>query len=234
MGDPKRHRKKYSGPSHPWQAARIEEERNLTTEYGFKNKQEIWRMASFLRNAAAQAKKLVTLKSVQTEKEKELLLKRLKRYGLLPADAALDAILSITLRDVLERRLQTQVYKQHLANSVKQARQFIIHGHITIAGKKVTSPSYFVPLSEETQIGFVAKSTLADTEHPERAAARSHAEKEAKEKLVVKTDEAKEGFRKRSGDRGRDSRRQDGRRPERQGGRPGSRSPASRAPNKSK
>ena len=41
MGNPKRHRKKYSTPAHPWQRARIEEERELSKEYGFKNKKEM-------------------------------------------------------------------------------------------------------------------------------------------------------------------------------------------------
>lgn len=184
MGDPKKHRKKYSTPTHPWEGTRIEEEKALTKEYGFRNKAEIWKMGSFLRKAAAQAKKLVTLTGDQAEKERTLLLERMKRYGLLPADAGLDAILSITLRDVLERRLQTQVYKKKLANSVKQARQFITHGHVTVDGKKITSPSYLVTLKEQDQIAFVEKSSLSDPEHPERAAARNAKEELAKEVVL--------------------------------------------------
>ena len=38
MGDPKRTKKKYSTPLHPWQAERLEEEKGLTREYGFRNK----------------------------------------------------------------------------------------------------------------------------------------------------------------------------------------------------
>ncbi len=33
MGDPKKQRKKYSGPQHPWKRARIEEEKVLVEEY---------------------------------------------------------------------------------------------------------------------------------------------------------------------------------------------------------
>jgi len=176
MGDPKRQRKKYSTPRHPWQSDRIEEERQLTKEYGFKNKKEIWKMASFLRDAADQAKKLVTLTGLQADKERALLLARLRRYGLLTADAGLDRILSITLRDVLERRLQTQVYKKRLANSINQARQFITHKHIVVGDKIVTSPSYLLTVDEESQIGFRGKSSLSDPEHPERVAAKSKEE----------------------------------------------------------
>jgi small subunit ribosomal protein S4 len=189
MGDPKKHRKKYSTPGHPWQKARIDEEKQLMGEYGFKNKAEIWRTNSFLRNATAQAKKLVTLSGPQADKERELLLQRLKRYNLLAPDAGLDAILSISLRDVLERRLQTLVYKKNLCNSVRQARQFITHQHVTIAGKTITSPSYLVPVSEESQIGFRTTSAISDEEHPERAAARKIKEKEAQVAIVVKEGE---------------------------------------------
>ena len=41
MGSPKKQRKKYSKPSHPWQKARIEEEKALKKEYSFKNKKEL-------------------------------------------------------------------------------------------------------------------------------------------------------------------------------------------------
>ncbi len=184
MGDPKKHRKNYSAPGHPWQRERIDEEKKLMAEYGFKNKTEIWRMVSFLRSASAQAKKLVTLPGAQAEKEKELLLNRLRRYGLLSPEAGLDAILSISLRDVLERRLQTIVYKKNLANSVKQARQFITHEHISVGDRIITSPSYLVPLKEEVLISFKQTSSLDDPEHPERVASRLAKEKQEKEMVV--------------------------------------------------
>lgn len=181
MGDPKKQRKKYSGPAHPWRKERIDEEKQLVQEYGFKNKKEIWKHVSFLRFATAQAKKLVTLSGKQADKERGQLLERLKRYGLLSAESALDGILAIPLRDVLERRLQTVVYKKALANTVAQARQFITHKHICIGQKVVTSPSYLVPLSEEGFISFRATSSLLDEEHPERVAAKVKKEKAAVE-----------------------------------------------------
>lgn len=191
MGDPKKQRKKYSKPGHPWQLTRIEEEKALYKEYGFKNKKEIWKHVSFLRGATGQAKKLVTLSGEQADKERALLLDRLKRYGLLSQDAALDAILSISLRDVLERRLQTIVYKKSLANSVNQARQFITHEHIRVGDTVITSPSYLVPLKEETMISFRENSSLQDPEHPERAAARVSKDKAAREGMVDKEDAEK-------------------------------------------
>lgn len=181
MGSPKKHRKKYTSPGHPWESERLEEETKLKKGFGMSNKKELWKMNSFLRKIATQAKILVTREGDQAEKEKLLLVSRVKKLGLLPADASLGDILSISLEDVLERRLQTQVYKKNLANSVKQARQFITHEHITVAGKLITSPSYFVKVSEESQIDFHEKSSLKNPEHPERVPTQKPVEKTKKE-----------------------------------------------------
>jgi len=94
----------------------------------------------------------------------------LKRYGLLKDDAGLDDILSLEVNDFLERRLQTQVYKQGLANTIKQARQFIVHGHISVGGRKVTIPSYMVSKEEEMMLDYYTASPLSEESHPERPA----------------------------------------------------------------
>ncbi|MEA1999633.1 MAG: 30S ribosomal protein S4, partial [Euryarchaeota archaeon] len=58
----------------------------------------------------------------------------------------------------LERRLQTRVYKKELANSIKHARQLIVHGHIAVDGRRVTIPSYIIREDEEGKIGYYGKS----------------------------------------------------------------------------
>ncbi len=44
----------------------------------------------------------------------------------------------------LECRLDNLVYRLGFANSIRQARQMVNHGHITVNGKKVDIPSYAV------------------------------------------------------------------------------------------
>lgn len=168
MGDPKRIRKKYSTPIHPWQAERLEEEKELTRQYGFRNKTEIWKMNSVLRTFLRQAKRLSAEKTEQAEKEKTQLLNRLKKLGLLPETASLDDVLDISLKDLLERRLQTIVFRKGLSRSVKQARQFIVHRHILVDKNKITVPSYLVSKSEESLISFIPSSSLSSADHPER------------------------------------------------------------------
>lgn len=169
MGDPRFSRKKYETPSHPWEKVRIEREAELIQKYGLKNKREIWRAETFLRKIRGQARKLrATEGQEQSEKEKKLLLKRLFRLGLLPENATLDDVLSITIEDVLSRRLQTIVYFKGFASTLKQARQFIVHKHIAIDGKIVNVPSYLVRKDDEEKITYSPSSPLQDEEHPMR------------------------------------------------------------------
>src|SRR3989339_196857 len=169
MGDPKKHRKKYSAPRHPWKKERIEEERELVRQYGTKNKHELWKMNSKLKKFKEQAKLLITQSTAQAAKEKKQLFDKLCAYGFLDADADLGDVLTISMKDVMERRLQTRLVRLALARTVKQARQFITHCHVKVAGKVITSPSYLVKVTEDTQISFVESSALFSTEHPERA-----------------------------------------------------------------
>ncbi len=97
------------------------------------------------------------------------LLKRLARHGLLPMEGAtLDDVLSLNMENLMERRLQTLVYLRGLANTVKQARQLVVHGHVAIGERKVTIPGYLVKEAEEEEIRYHPHSELSNEAHPAR------------------------------------------------------------------
>jgi small subunit ribosomal protein S4 len=50
---------------------------------------------------------------------------------------------------MLERRLDNVVNRTGFASSRAQARQFVLHGHVSVNGKKVNIPSYLVAVGEE-------------------------------------------------------------------------------------
>ncbi len=168
MGDPKHYRKKYETPLHPWNKTAIETERVLVRDFGLKNKQEILIANSFLRRYKIIAKRLIADKTAQGNKEKSQIIGKLQKYGFLPQEAELDQILGLGLKDVLERRLQSQVIRHGLARSMKQARQFITHRHILVGKKEITSPSYLVSKEEESLLSFKIQSALSGEDHPER------------------------------------------------------------------
>jgi small subunit ribosomal protein S4 len=168
MGDPRKLRKKYTKPSHPWQKQRIDEEAILMKEYGFKNKIELWRLNSLLRKYKLQVKKLVPRKDETAEKEKKNLLMKLFHLHLVKEDAIPEDILALTLKDLCERRLQTLVFRKSIARSIDQARQFITHEHILIGDKKITSPSYILNAQEEALLRVSDTSPMVSEDHPER------------------------------------------------------------------
>jgi small subunit ribosomal protein S4 len=164
--------KGYETPNHPYQGERIADEHNLVGQYGLRNKEELWRAQSELRDYRREARQL--LGRVQGDPqaaaaESEEFLTRLKKLGILQEDDGLDDILSLDVTDVLERRLQTVVYRKGLANTTKQARQFIVHGHVTVEGCRVTEPGKKVTIGEEDTVEFDSTSPLTDELHPERA-----------------------------------------------------------------
>lgn len=168
MGDPKKIKKKYSTPAHPWQKSRLEEESILKKEYGLKNKQELWVMLSILKNFKNQVKKLNAMIGQQAEKETEQLKNKLLSLGLTGPEAPLDTILGLEPKHLMERRLQTILFRKKLARSISQARQFIVHRHVTVNGIVITAPSHLVTIKEESQISFIGSSALSDPNHPER------------------------------------------------------------------
>ena len=155
MGDPRKSRKKWERPGHPWIKSRLEEEMRLIGEYGLRNKRELWRAQTFLRNIRRRAKMLLALPEEVRRAEERSLVNKLYKLGLLgSASATLDDILNLTVRDILERRLQTIVFRKGFATTIHHARQLIAHGHIAINGHRVTSPGHLVSRDEEDNIGF--------------------------------------------------------------------------------
>jgi len=98
----------------------------------------------------------------------EELLTRLKKLGIIHENAVLDDVLDLTIEDILERRLQTVVFRKGLAKTMYQARQLITHGHIIIGEKRVTVPSCLVTRNDEEQITYAPESPLANPSHPLR------------------------------------------------------------------
>ena len=199
MGAPKKQRKKFSKPTHPWQKERILAEKELLKEYGLKRKYEIWKMNSILKNFTTQAKNLITTKKLSIEKERNQLLTKLSSLGLISKSAKIEDVLSLTLKDIMERRLQTLICRKNLASSINQARQFIVHEHISVGGKTITSPSYLVPLDKENSISFAQNSVFSATVHPVRTLIAEKTSKKSKKKEESdKKGAEKKGERKRS------------------------------------
>ncbi|MFX1324359.1 MAG: 30S ribosomal protein S4 [Promethearchaeota archaeon] len=163
MGDPRRLKKKFRKPKHPFQKERIIEELEYLGKYGLRNKREYWKSRTKLanwRNIARQSRSLTKEQAIEVQQE---LIRKLNRLGIIGSEAEFEDVLLLTVEDVLKRRLQTLVYEKGLASTIYQARQYITHGHIQVAGKKVDAPSYLVKRDEEELIDFTPSSPLSRT-----------------------------------------------------------------------
>jgi small subunit ribosomal protein S4 len=161
MGDPRRLKKKYKKPKHPYQKDRILEELEFLGKYGLRNKREYWKMRTILgdwRNIARQSR---TLPDEQAKEVQQTLIKKLNRLGIIGSEAEFEDVLLITVEDILKRRLQTLVFEKGLASTIYQARQYVTHGHIQVKGKKINAPSYIVKKEEEDFIGYAPSSPLS-------------------------------------------------------------------------
>lgn len=171
MGDPKFPRRLYQTPFHPWKADRILEENAIVHKFGLKNKKEVWRAKSYLRAIRGQARELQARNRTgdpQALKETRLLMAKLGRLGLLSETSTLDDVLTLNLEQVLGRRLQTQVYLKGYTGSIKQARQFIAHGHVAVGGSRMNVPGYYLKRGEEDIIKISEGSSVQDDAHPAR------------------------------------------------------------------
>ena len=190
MGHPKFPSKHYDTPSHPWQKVRIEEESGLIHQYGLKNKREIWRANTKVREMRRQARKLTANSGdEQAQKEKNLLLAKLNRLGMLEQNSGLEDVLTMTSESVLDRRLQTQVYLQGLSSTVKQARQLIVHGHISIDGAVARVPGILVTKLQEKNIAYSPTSALNSDLHPVRPGIQEKTDDEMEEPIEKKANE---------------------------------------------
>lgn len=154
MGDPKKRRKSYQTPRKAFSKERIEKERETKKTYGLKNTRELYRADSLIRQKRKNARNLLALGLEQRLKREKELLDSLKNTGILRGNPTLEDVLTLTGEALLERRLQTIVWRKGLANTAKQARQFITHGHISVDGEKVNKPSYIVSAEEENKIAY--------------------------------------------------------------------------------
>ena len=145
MGEPKFARPKFDTPSHPWKAERIEEEHADSEES---------RPQEHARDLEGQVPAPPTPTSshaldrngrrrhlaAPVAREDDDLTRSLHGKGLIASDASLDDILSLGTEDILNRRLQAQVYYKGLAATMKQARQLVTHGHICVGDQKGHHP----------------------------------------------------------------------------------------------
>ncbi|MFZ8841520.1 MAG: 30S ribosomal protein S4 [Pyrobaculum sp.] len=155
MGGLKKPKKKYLAgkPKKIWNKQLLLEELQLVGEYGLRNKKELWLARAHLKRITRRARSLLSMTAEERVPLEMPFKERLYKMGFIEdPNVPLDRILSLDVRSVLERRLQTMVYRLGLAKSIHHARQLIVHGRVLVAGRRMTSPGFLVPRELEDKI----------------------------------------------------------------------------------
>jgi small subunit ribosomal protein S4 len=165
LGDPKKKKKRYITPKRPYDVNSLEEELRLVGAYGLRNKRELWRHRTEISILRRRGREMLSMDPIErVDREKELI-RKLIDLGLVGENATLEDVLSLNINDIMERRLQTVIFRRGMAKSLYQARQLITHGHIAINSRKVKAPSYKVTAQDETKLDFAESSPLAGKSH---------------------------------------------------------------------
>merc|ERR1712118_557432 len=148
-------------PRRPYEKERLDAELKLLGQFGLKNKREIWRVRLALAKIRSTARNLLTKDEKDPKRifEGQALMRRMIRYGILDEDKQrLDYVLSLTLENFMERRLQTLVFKRGLAKSIHHARVLIRQRHIRVGRQIVNVPSFMVRVESQPHIEFAVGS----------------------------------------------------------------------------
>ncbi|KAK0584016.1 hypothetical protein LWI29_006557 [Acer saccharum] len=149
--------KTFKKPRRPYEKERLDAELRLVGEFGLRCKRELWRVQYALSRIRNAARELLTLDEKNPRRifEGEALLRRMNRYGLLDETRnKLDYVLSLTVENFLERRLQTIVFKSGMAKSIHHARVLIRQRHIRVGRQVVNIPSFMVRVDSQKHIDF--------------------------------------------------------------------------------
>lgn len=153
-------KKSYDKPLRPWDKSTIEHHKKIKKDYGLRRKKEILRAESILKAYRQLARELAAKKDKQKE---EILLKKIRKLGLVGEEASLDDILALTINDILSRRLQSIIVRKGIAKTPLQARQYIVHGHIALGGNRIRWPSTLISAIDESKISFYHRSSVKET-----------------------------------------------------------------------
>ncbi len=187
MGDPKRIRRKYEKTKMMWNKDRIEHEHSIRDKYGLGNMHELWKATTEVGKIRRNVREVLAGRA--TEGVGNSIVSRLVRYGIVKSGATLDDLLVVSPEAILDRRLQSVVYKKGMSKSIKQARQLIAHGFIAIDGHRVNAPGYLVTRDEESRITYYKPINLDHNPKPDGAKAAGAAAQPA----VAKAQEEKKG-----------------------------------------
>ncbi|CBK19682.2 uncharacterized protein [Blastocystis hominis] len=166
----------FSTPRRPFERERLDQELRICGEFGLRCKREIWRVQLVLAKIRKAARELLTLPEDDPRRifQGAAIIRRMARLGLVSEEEMkLDMILELSTSKLMDRRLQTRVFKLGLAKSIHHARVLIKQRHIRVGQQVVNAPSFMVHVDSEKHIQFAENSPYGGG-RPGRVARKHH------------------------------------------------------------
>lgn len=123
----------YKKPKNPYEKSRLKFELIVIGKHGLKNKKELWRHQFILSKIRYISGKVLQNKTHLSKIPllKYALLWFCYKYKLLDStQRGVEYILTISLENLLKRRIQYLIYEKKISYSIHQARLMILHKHI--------------------------------------------------------------------------------------------------------
>lgn len=160
MGAPRKNRRQYDAPKEMMDRQRLSEDNAMLEQYGLKNMKELWKAQTEVSRIRGNARRYLA-GGANSEEESKKLISRLSKLGIVKPETTIDDILDLKENVFLDRRLESIVMRRGLARSMKQARQLITHGFISVNGKKVDRPGFIVSPQSEPSVSYYKKIDVA-------------------------------------------------------------------------
>jgi small subunit ribosomal protein S4 len=91
--------------------------------------------------------------------------RQMRRY--LERARAMSGETGVSLLALLERRLDSVVFRLGLAPTIPAARQLVSHGHVSVNGARLDRPGYEVEVGDEIGLAARARARVTDAGVPE-------------------------------------------------------------------
>jgi small subunit ribosomal protein S4 len=189
MGDPRRLNRKYDVPKMKWNKQKILADKKIIANYGLRRKKEIWKAETEVRKIRKRARLLLAGNVDDYSTRKNELLGKLINLGIFTKDYKIEDILKLNTTDMLDRRLQTLVFKEGLALTPNQARQLITHKHIAVNGKTRTIPGSLITVKETISYTSTKMKNIIEKETDEKGKSKVNTKDDPKKDNVVEKKE---------------------------------------------
>ncbi|CDW55583.1 Rab5ip and Ribosomal S4 and S4 domain containing protein [Trichuris trichiura] len=145
-----------------WELDNNVHESSIINRYRLKNHEEYTVYNSLsreIRQVAQKIKDLSPTDPFRTESSR-MLIEKLYSLGLIPTKRGLDLCGKVTASSFCRRRLPVVLCRNHMAETLSAATEYVQHGHVRVGPEMINDPAYLVPRNMEDFVTWTNSSKI--------------------------------------------------------------------------